>query len=145
MGSEGVSAAATGDTAVNGFTGKRTRGASTPTHRTHVCVAWCGPDSVETGVSLLSVQPSGQQILSTLTSTVNATRMRTAAARNSREYIPARVSRTEPDIATRGWARDSRKRATASAATNQGCDRRARKRQVTVTSQFAFAGLTALR
>ena len=101
MGSEGVSAAATGDTAVNGFTGKRTMGASTPTHRTHVCVAWCGPDSVETGVSLLSVQPSGQQILSTLTSTVNATRMRTAMARTSREYIPARVSRTEPDIATR--------------------------------------------
>jgi hypothetical protein len=96
MGSEGVSAAATGDTAVNGFTGKRTMGASTPTHRTHVCVAWCGPDSVETGVSLLSVQPSGQQILSTLTSTVNATRMRTATARTSREYIPARVSRTEP-------------------------------------------------
>src|SRR4051812_18796675 len=94
MGSEGVSAAATGDTAVNGFTGKRTLGA--PTHRTHVCVAWCGPDSVETGVSLLSVQPSGQQILSTLTSTVNATRMRTATARTSREYIPARVSRTEP-------------------------------------------------
>jgi hypothetical protein len=93
MGSEGVSAAATRDTAVNGFTGKRTMGASTPTHRTHVCVAWCGP---ETGVSLLSVQPSGQQILSTLTSTVNATRMRTATARNSREYSPARVSRTEP-------------------------------------------------
>lgn len=96
MGSEGVSAAATGDTTVNGFTGKRTMGASTPTHRTHVCVAWCGPDSVETGVSLLSVQPSGQQILSTLTSTVNATRMRTAAARTSREYIPATVSGTEP-------------------------------------------------
>ena len=96
MGSEGVSAAATGDTALNGFTGKRTIGASTPTHSTHVCVAWCGPDSVETGVSLLSVQPSGQQILSTLTSTVNATRMRTAMARTSREYIPARVSRTEP-------------------------------------------------
>jgi hypothetical protein len=88
MGSEGVSAAATGDTAVNGLTGNRTMGASTPTHRTHVCVAWCGPDSVETGVSLLSVQPSGQQILSTLTSTVNATRMRTATARTSRQYIP---------------------------------------------------------
>src|SRR3954471_14619299 len=96
MGSEGVSAAATGETAVNGFTGNRTMGASTPTHRTHVCVAWCGPDSVETGVSLLSVQPSGQQILSTLTSTANATRMRTATARINREYIPARVSRTEP-------------------------------------------------
>src|SRR3954464_10967408 len=96
MGSEGVSAAATGATAMNGFTGRRTMGASTPTHSTHVCVAWCGLDSVETGVSLPSVQPSGQQILSTLTSTVNATRMRTAAARTGREYIPARVSRTEP-------------------------------------------------
>src|SRR3954468_9076424 len=96
MGSEGVRAAATGDTAVNGFAGKKTMGASTPTHRTHVCVAWCGPDSGETEVSLMSVQPSGQQILSTLTSTVNATRMRTATARTSREYIPATVSRTEP-------------------------------------------------
>ena len=101
MGSEGVSAAATGDTAVNGFTGKRTMGASTPTHRTHVCVTCWGTEWVETGPSLLSVHPSGQQILSTLKSMVNATRMRTATARTSREYIPARVSRTEPDIATR--------------------------------------------
>src|SRR3954462_4148498 len=97
MGNEGVSAAATGDTTVNGFTGKRTMCASTPTHRTHVCVAWCGPDSVETGVSLLSVQPSGQQNLSTLTSTVNATRMRTATARTSCEYIPGKNFTNRPD------------------------------------------------
>jgi hypothetical protein len=61
-------------------------GASTPTHRTQVCVTWWGTDSVETGLSLLSVHPSGQQILSTLTSVVNATTIRTATSRTNDEY-----------------------------------------------------------
>jgi hypothetical protein len=90
-GSAGVRATVTVDTAVNGFIGIEIIGASTPTHKTHVWVTWCGAVSVEIGLSLRSVHPSGQQILSTLTSMANATRIRTATGRTSREYIPARV------------------------------------------------------
>ncbi len=97
-GSAGVRATVTVDAAVDGFIGIEIIGASTPTHRTHACVTCWGMDWLETGLSLLSVHPSGQQILSTLTSMVNATRMRTATVRNSEEYIPARVVRTRTSL-----------------------------------------------
>ena len=84
-GSGGVRATVTVDTAVDGFIGIEIIGASTPTHRTHVCVTCWGMDWLETGLSLLSVHPSGQQILSTLTSIVNATRIRTADSRTDDE------------------------------------------------------------
>ena len=46
--------------------------------------ALCGTDSVETGSPLLPVHPSGQQILSALTSSVKAASVMTAKNRNTR-------------------------------------------------------------
>ena len=74
FGREGVRAGATEDTTPAGVSQRGASAASTPsTHKTQECSPLWGTDSVEAASLFLSVQPSGQQILSPPTRSRKAT------------------------------------------------------------------------
>lgn len=84
FGNDGVRAGSTLDTAP-ALSERGASAASTPsTHRTQVCGPLRGTDSVEGALSLLSVQPSGQQILSPPTRSVKVMSVTPQTNRNTR-------------------------------------------------------------